>query len=138
MPMFISSSTGVVSATAAYPEIIQIESLEAKDFRDLIDPQGVCDSCAHAAQWFSLTAAIKNNAKEPQPFLIIMEIRDEDGVTQYLEFQLGQLDSNAASSVAISWHPSGSGEFELRSFVISDLIQSKVLSNIHSAIVEVS
>lgn len=67
-----------------------------------------------------------------------METRDEDGATQYLEFQLGKLDSNATSSVAISRGPSIPGEFEFRSFVISDLIQPKVLPNIHSIIVKVS
>lgn len=133
----IPFNTGLGSVNNGYSEKIEIISLEAKDARDFIDPHIICDACA-AAQQFFLSATIKNNSSEVQPFVTIMEIRDQDGITQYLQFQLGELDSNETSNVAISWIPTRVGEFEFRSFVISDLIQPEVLSNIHSTIVKVS
>lgn len=132
----IPSNSGIVFASNS-TEKVEIITLEAIDSRDMFGRSRVCDACA-TAQTFFLSVTIKNNESQLQPFVTIIEIRDQEGITQYLQFQLGKLDSNAISNVGISWTPSRAGEFELRSFIVSDLIHSEVLSTIHSTIVKVS
>jgi hypothetical protein len=118
-------------------ERLEILSAEAKDYRDFIDPQIVCDSCSTAQRYF-LSTTIKNNGPEPSQVVTIIEVRDHDGITQFLQFGVTIIEANATSNTGVSWDPKISGQFELRTFVISDFEHGQVLSSVHTASVIVS
>lgn len=119
------------------PERVEITSLQARTWQNITD-LGVCDACGVAYRHLFLSAAIKNNSLEPQPYATVMEIRDHNGITQYLQFGLGKLGPNATLQVTLSWDPTEPGEYELRSFVVSDVARPEALSIVHSTTVRVS
>lgn len=63
-------------------------------------------------------------------FTALMEVRDSDGITQYLAVQQGEIVPWTESSFAISWVPETPGEYEIRAFSLGDLHNSGVLSQV--------
>ena len=59
----------------------------------------------------------------------MVEARNSIGITELLEFQTGQASSGSVE-VGISWTPAETGEYELRTFLISDLLEPQVLSEV--------
>jgi hypothetical protein len=67
-----------------------------------------------------------------------MEVRNADGVTVSLGWQTGTMRPQGQTEVGMSWIPSDSGEYEVRTFLISDLLNPMVLSGVASSQVTVS
>jgi hypothetical protein len=84
-----------------------------------------------------LFSDVSNNLNMALSFVVIVEVRDSDGVTQFLAFQGGTLDPNETQQISVSWMPESSGDYTTRSFVISDLTQPMILSPIQEGQVEV-
>jgi hypothetical protein len=68
-----------------------------------------------------LSTTITNNNDRSQPFVGIIEVRDNIGVTVFLAFWNGTLDPLLSTDIGVVWQPEHDGVFELRSFVISSL-----------------
>jgi hypothetical protein len=75
-----------------------------------------------------LSTSIKNNNALSQPFVVIVEVRNSQDVTDSLVWQSGTLNPNSSIDVGMSWLPSSAGKYEARTFVISDLQHPEVLS----------
>lgn len=116
---------------------MSLSELKAVPLREFTDPHRVCDSCSMGGEYI-LTATVQNEAPAQQNIVIIVEIRDKEGITQYLAFQMTTLDPEQVSNIGISWTPSNAGTYELRSFVISNFSQPEVLSILHSTFVKIS
>jgi hypothetical protein len=81
-----------------------------------------------AGQQVVLTTNVVNNQGAPQPFVALLEVRDSNGVTIFLAWQTGTLPANDQTQVGLSWTPEEPGNYEVRTFVISDLNNPRVLS----------
>ena len=120
-----------------FAEKVKMTSLKAIDSRVISGRPSVCDACSKVLTFY-LSSEIKNGEKQAQPFVTIIELRNQDGITQFLQFQSGRLDVNATSNIGIMWDPGRAGAYELRSFVLSNFTQPEVLSSVHTANLTVS
>ena len=75
-----------------------------------------------------LQVDIENKNDEVQPFVVIIEIRDADDVTTYLQFQKGMLQPELTTQIGISWTPESTGNFKVRSFALSDFENPTIIS----------
>lgn len=76
-----------------------------------------------------ITTTITGSSTQPQGFVAMVEARNAIGITELLEFQTGQT-SQGNVEVGISWTPEEPGEYELRTFLLSDLQEPVVLSEV--------
>lgn len=72
------------------------------------------------------------------PFVAMMEVRDSAGVTVALGWQASRIQPQGQTEVGMSWIPDFHGEFEVRTFLISDLQNPQILSQVASSAVTVS
>lgn len=98
----------------------------------LRDATGEILSLATVNQMVFISTSIANCSDEPIRFVAIIEARSEENVTVYLNFQTGELNGRAASQIGLSWSPEHAGNYELRTFVISDLIEPQIESQINT------
>lgn len=105
---------------------------------ELKDASGNFLSSAHIDQPVFITTIFANCTDEEIPFIVVIEARDEDDVTVYLQFQAGKLDANADSEISLAWSPEKSGKHELRTFALSDLTQPQIYSQIWVSEVTIS
>jgi hypothetical protein len=90
-------------------------------------------------QQLALATVVSSSFERDElPFVAIMEVRSADGVTVSLGWQTGTLRPQGQTEVGMSWIPSDSGEYEVRTFLISDLLNPMVLSEVASSQVIVS
>jgi hypothetical protein len=76
--------------------------------------------------------------EEEQPFVAIIEVRDSSGVTVFIGWQRGTLAPQGRTEVGMSWIPQEPGNFQVRTFLISDLLSPNVLSEVFASPVTVS
>jgi hypothetical protein len=81
---------------------------------------------------------ISNNNAILQPFVIIMEIRDSNGMTINMQLLNGTLRSNDNIEVSTPWMPEFKGKYEIRSFAVTDLEAPDILSPVVMKSVNVS
>jgi hypothetical protein len=122
----IAITLALMSFQSAFAEAGDI-SVSGVGFRKL--PGGSLDDPPGGGQRL-LTATIANNSTQSLSYAAFLDLRDSEGVTQYLEFHKGRLDPEASSDIASSWTPDRPGEYELRVFVISDFENPEILSQI--------
>jgi hypothetical protein len=90
-----------------------------------------------AGQLVVLTTEIKNNNPRVQPFTALVEVRDPQDVTMYLQWQIGILNPSGTTEIGLSWTPEEAGDYRIRTFVISDFENPAVLSTIVTSEVSV-
>jgi hypothetical protein len=84
-------------------------------------------------QLLLITTILTETEEIEKPFVVIVEARDETGVTILLQFQIGRLTANGQSEVGVSWRPETAGEYELRAFVISDFTNPEILTGVRTS-----
>jgi hypothetical protein len=104
----------------------------------LADITGATITEVTTGQQVVLTTNVKNNDDQSRPFVAIVEVRDADGITQMLQWQTGTMAANGDAGVGISWVPENAGTYEVRTFVISNLQNPQVLSEVVTTDVTVS
>lgn len=102
------------------------------------DSSGVELDDVSAGQQVVLATIIINNVDEPTPFTALIEVRDSNDVTVYLAWQTGVLAAGGQSEVGLSWTPENPGDYTVRTFVISDLDNPRVLSLVVESDITVS
>lgn len=85
-----------------------------------------------------ISVDVNNNNDFEQDFTAIVEVRTADDITEYLQWQTGTLNPDGTVNVGLSWTPAESGEYTVRTFVISDLQNPAVLSNVEESTITVS
>jgi hypothetical protein len=85
-----------------------------------------------------LTTQVNNNIDDELPFVALVEVRDSRGITVYLAWQTGVLNAGGRAEVGLSWTPEDSGDYQIRTFVISSLNNPQVLSEVKSSMITVS
>jgi hypothetical protein len=80
-----------------------------------------------------LGVMVENNSDAPQPFVVLVDIRDADGLSVYIAWQGGTLDPAGKASVEVSWIPELAGDYEVRTFAVSSLDDGTVISEVASS-----
>jgi hypothetical protein len=65
-------------------------------------------------------------------FVLLIEVRDENGVTQFLAWQTGSASPKSTKTMGVSWTPNSAGEYHIRTFPISNLINPQVLGSVET------
>jgi hypothetical protein len=104
----------------------------------LIDLGGLALSSAPAGQQVVVAINLDNDNAKDVPFVGIIEVRDEDGITTMLRWQTGVLGPNSGLDVAASWVPETPGNYEVRSFVVSNLSNPQILSEVVASMFTIS
>lgn len=87
---------------------------------------------ARVNQMVFISTTAVNCGDNLMPFVAIIEARDKNDITVYLQFQTGELEAGNASQIGLSWSPEAAGNYELRSFLLSDLEEPQIRSEIWS------
>lgn len=86
-----------------------------------------------------LSTTVENNTSNAVPFIALMEVRDWEGSTVYIQFQLGELPSKGESELGISWTPATAGQYELRTFLISSFVDPvEILTPVQQNIITIN
>jgi hypothetical protein len=126
---FLFGALLVLSAVfVSIPALAQESSLQP-DSPELKDQTGDIIGGATTGELVIITTTINSNSTEDENFVAMVEARNSIGITELLEFQTGQASSGSVE-VGISWTPAETGEYELRTFLISDLLEPQVLSEV--------
>jgi hypothetical protein len=120
----VGVSSGVGTTTVTPPE--------------LQDVTGQVLDEVSAGQQVVLATSVRNNNAGPQPFVALIEVRDSNDVTVFLAWQTGTLPANGQTQVGLSWTPDIAGDYEVRTFVISDLNNPQVLSEVSTSNITVN
>jgi hypothetical protein len=70
------------------------------------------------------------DSQDNYPFTTMMEVRDSDGITIYLAWQIGSMKPWTDSSFGSSWTPEKPGEYMIRAFSMGDLHSTSILSQV--------
>jgi hypothetical protein len=105
---------------------------------ELRDVTGRTLTSLSVGQQAVLSTNIVNNNDESRPFVALVEVRDSSGITVFLAWQTGTLNPSGQAEVGLSWTPEEAGDYEVRTFVISDLANPQILSEISKSNISVS
>lgn len=104
----------------------------------LKDAQGNAVSQVLAGQQVVLSTTVKNNEAGATSYAAIVEVRDSNGITVYLNWQTGTLQANGETGIGLSWTPDAPGTYTARVFVLSDLTNPRILSETVTSNINVS
>lgn len=104
---------------------------------ELPHPQG--SSAISSGQQVVITINVTHNfGDKDEDLIVLIEVRDEDGVTEYLAWQSGQVQVGDRMEIGVSWIPTHGGFYELRTFAITnDWENPQVLSVVVTSKVEI-
>lgn len=92
----------------------------------------------HTGRSVFITPTLHNNTTTKMEYTVIVEVRDANGITVYLQWASGQLEGGGEKDVSMSWVPSTPGTYDVRSFVITSLANPQALSPVTSVDVDVN
>jgi len=104
----------------------------------LTDISGNTLSEVTVGQQVVLNVSIKNNNAVPQSFAGVVEVKDSDGFTVYLQWQTGTLNPNDTINVGLSFTPEQADDYTARAYVLSSIRNPTVLSPVASSTFTVS
>lgn len=71
---------------------------------------------------------------ESVPYVLILEIRNQDGITTLLQWQNGTIGPYGESyPTRFYWLPTEKGNYEVRNFVISNFTQPEVIATVRAS-----
>ncbi|MCI0557703.1 MAG: hypothetical protein MN733_04355 [Nitrososphaera sp.] len=91
----------------------------------------------HVGEQLVFTATLLNSCDQKVPFIAFIEIRDSADVTVSLHNQTGTIGAKSHSEVAMAWWPEEPGDYELRTFAISNFTKPEILTSVRSNQVEI-
>jgi hypothetical protein len=125
IPVGVSSSEGDVTATTAAKPVLK--DFSNKDVTEVT-----------AGQQVVLSSTVTNNQGTVRPFAAIVEVRNADGETVYLQWQQGSLNANGSTNIGLSWTPDVSGTYTVRTFVVTNISSPAALSTVSESTITVS
>lgn len=103
----------------------------------LLDYTGERLTQINAGEHIIIKSEIINNRNAEQPFVYIVQVKNEDGSVVSLSWLASELASNGSFVATQSWLPSVSGNYVVETFVWEDLEKAIVLSETRSTTVQV-
>lgn len=89
---------------------------------------------ATAGEQFVITTIMSNNCvQDDVPFFALVEVRNSDGTTESLSWQSGVLKGlGYQTEIGVSWVPLRGGDYELRTFAVSNTQNPQILTAVMS------
>jgi hypothetical protein len=94
------------------------------------DATGMQLPSAKVGKLVVLSTAVLNDKKEEISFVSFIEVRNEDGVTVYLQWGMGSAISSGSTEIGLSWTPEKTGKYELRTFAISNFTRPQLVTTV--------
>lgn len=121
---FYADATSIVVVDFSSPVVTDIEG-------------NVLIQAAKDQQIVLSTTVFNNLLDHSQPYVAIMEVRDETGITEHIAWSSGILQANANQTIGVSFVPPAEGRYTVRVFAISDLEQPQILSAVRESEIRV-
>ncbi len=102
------------------------------------DAQGNAVSQVLAGQQVVLSTTVKNNEAGSTSYAAIVEVRDSNDITVYLNWQTGTLTANGETGIGLSWTPDQPGKYTVKVYVLSGLANPRILSQTVTSTINVS
>ncbi len=120
-PISTDGSAGSCALMANPPKLTLVHS-EALGYEPQVGEQLV------------IATVYSNDCARPDvPFVGILEVRNSEGITEYLAWQTGILEYHQSIQIGYSWMPEYADTYELRTFIISDLPNPRILSPVSTS-----
>lgn len=103
----------------------------------VLDPLGRPVGRITSGQQVVLSSVVKSHVTETQPFVVIVEVRDADGITVYLAWQSGIMSSDRSSSYGMSWIAESPGDYQIRRFLVNNMTNPQVLGPVITTEIQV-
>ena len=110
-----------------------------------VNDHGETTNHARPGQQVMISLSVQNNIylDEAKPLVIILDMRDQNGVTTYLAWQSAKVAPNATYNAGFSWivpyDPMAGGTYSARTFAITGFgNDSLALSNVFESNIEAS
>ena len=110
------------SAVAGQGKSLPFTSITMKD------SHGNTVALARTSEQVVIGITVVNNFEHELDIVAVIEVKDAEGTTQYLAFQSNRLDVGSMVDIGTVWIPSKTGEYKLRTFLITGLTNPEVLS----------
>ena len=102
-----------------------------------IDLNGDRLDSVEAGRQVMITTTFRNTLETELTFVGLIEVRDIDGVTEFLAYQSGTVEPLGNKTVGLSWLVQNSTAYQSRTFAITDFENPQVLSNVQTSRIEV-
>jgi hypothetical protein len=79
-----------------------------------------------------ISVAVTNGFRNATSFVAIIEVRNENDISEHIQFQLGSIDPGGRVDVGVSWVPESAGKYQLRTVVVSSLESPSVMTPVQS------
>lgn len=85
-----------------------------------------------------ISIEVINPLDHPVQVVAIIEVRDSDDVSQVIKFRDAAVGVNTIIDVAVSWTPTAGGQYQLRTFLISEWQSPQILSIVRTTEITVT
>ena len=123
MPSEASVAVDIVAVVVARPLVL--------------DLQGEPIVASEVGQQVIIQTMFSTYESERQPFVGYFELRDANGITQFVAWQSGILESRSNATIGFSWSPQEPSNYEVRAFAIAGFERPFVLSPISESEINV-
>jgi|GEM_PF-5546280 len=86
----------------------------------------------HVGQLLAIITYVTNGEVYEKQFTVIIETRDKTGITVDLQTQNGTVNAESQVEVAVLWRPQEAGEYEFRTFAISNFEDARILTEVRN------
>jgi hypothetical protein len=77
-----------------------------------------------------ISVSLKNKNQTDLSVVTFVEVRDFNGITQYLAYQTSNLEAGGEAEFGVSWLPMDSGKYSLRTLCVTGLENPNILSTV--------
>ncbi len=97
------------------------------------DENGEKINDSRIGQTITLSAMRHNNSDEKQSQITIIEIRDSENTTVFLQIKEDVLEPGSHTETNTSWIPDQAGKYEIRSFLISNFVNPSHITPVRTS-----
>lgn len=119
-PNSIQDELDIQANSKLESDIPPIERISVDDLT-LADSFGVPIIQPEVNEQLHIVSMVSNNQNYEQPFVFLIQVKDQDGKVVSLSWIQGQLTSNQKLELSQSWIPTESGNYTIESFVWESL-----------------
>lgn len=121
LPVKASASIGDVMELVGTKRVVQTES-------KLVDENDKEVDRAKFRSSYKITSKVYNNTTQPLTFAFIVQIKDKQDITQFLELVTENVGAKESVTPAINWQPMGKGKYTIEIFAWQNLEAPSALS----------
>lgn len=115
--VMLASAQSIVSDLSAVLPEISLKSLNLEP----IDKLGVGEQAV-------ISVSLRNVNQSDISILTFVEVRDSNGITQFLSYQTSEIELGVEKEIGVSWLPVRSDTYTLRTFCVTGFQDPHILS----------